>query len=228
MKKIIYAMCAMGLGLLVTGCGELFPLDTDQPDNAQIKIDRTGIDIMVGETYTFNVVQAPQDARDKAVAWTSENTDIVRFEGDKMKAVATGTTSVTVEWLSEKLKASCMVNVIPQWKANPYIYPYDMMIYANVKVGGRPIDNDCIVAAFGLDNNGNEEIRGVGELLTEHGVTYLSLRVFSPTASGYDILLRCYDRKRMLVVEIPEDEAPLSFNDYGYGSLSSLCNIEFE
>lgn len=218
----------MAVGLLVTGCGELFELDTEQLDTAHMKIDRTSIDIMVGDTYTFNVVQAPSSAKDKAVSWTSANTKVASFQGDKLKAVSAGSTVVTVEWLSEKLKASCIVNVIPQWKLNNRIYPYDMMIFAKVTVGGRPIDKDCVVAAFGEDIDGNEEVCGLGELITEHGITYMSLRVFSPTASGSDIYLRCYDRKRMLVVEISQDDVPLSFNEDGYGSLSALCNIDFE
>ena len=226
--KYIYAMSVMAVGLLLSSCGELFEFDEDNPAESQMKIDRTAIDIMVGETYTINVMMQTDGVIDKAVAWTSANPKVATFEGGNLKAVSPGHTTVTAEWLQKKLKASCVVNVYPQWTVNPYLYPYEMMVYADVTVGGRPMDKDCVVAAFGHDKNGDEELRGVGQLHNEYGVTYMSLRVLSPTASGDDVMLRCYDRKRMLVVGIPDEDATLPFDEYGYGSLSSLYNIEFE
>lgn len=222
-------MYVFAAGLLLTGCGEMFELDEENPDQPQMKIDRTTIDIMVGDTYTFNVVQAPADAKDQAVAWTSGDTKVATFSGDVLRAVAPGHTTVTVEWLSAKLKSTCAVTVIPLWQASTSLYPHDMMVYANVTVGGRPLDGQCVVAAFSEDTsdplNPVSELRGVGRLLTEHGVTYLAMRVFSPDDSGEDLILRCYDRQRMLVTECEER---LYYSPSGYGTLSDLYSIDFD
>lgn len=214
--------------LLLTSCGEMFELDEENPNQPQMKIDRTSIDIMVGDTYTFNLAQHPDDAKDKAVAWTSANPKVAVFEGEQLKALAAGHTTVTAEWISEKLKASCVVNVIPKWELNPYLYPNDMMVYAKVTVGGRDVDENCLVAAFYDDEsdpqNPVSELRGFGELFTEEGITYMALRVFSPDGTGDDLVLRCYDRKSMLIYDC---ETPLHYSSSGYGTLSDLYEIDF-
>jgi hypothetical protein len=201
----------------------MFELEEEGTGNgAQMMIDRTAIDIMVGDTYTINVLQYPEDSKDMAIEWVSTNPKVATFTGGDLKAVSPGHTTVTVEWLSQKLKASCTVNVFPKWEA--VTYPYDMMVYAQVTVGGRPMDQDCVVAAISVDND-KEEVRGVGQLLTEHGVTYLALRVFWSRTEGDDLVLRCYDRQRMLVSECEE---PLRYNENSYGSLSAPYKIEFD
>lgn len=212
------------LSLSFASCADMFELEEETTGSgAKMKIDRTAIDIMVGDTYTINVLQSPEDSKDLAVAWVSANPKVATFVGGELKAVAPGHTTVTVEWLSQKLKESCTVNVYPKWEA--VVYPYDMMVYAQVTVGGRPVDQDCIVAAFSIDEYGKEEVRGVGQLLTEYGITYMALRVFWPQSLGDDLVLRCYDRQRMLV---SESEEPLRFNESGLGSLSALYKIEFD
>lgn len=229
MKKLSYMFCWAVAALCCASCGEMFELDETNPDQPQIKIDRTSIDIMVGDTYTFNVAQAPADAKNPAVAWSSADTKVAAFTGEELKALAPGQTTVTVEWLSEKLKATCNVRVIPLWQASSRLYPNDMMVYARVTVGGRPVDDQCLVAAFYDDDSDPQhpvsELRGMGQLHTEHGITYMALRVFSPDDSGEDLILRCYDRQRMLVSECEE---PLYYAPDGYGTLSDLYQIEFE
>lgn len=214
----------MAAGLLMTGCGEMFEVNEDDPTAPQMKIDRTAIDIMVGDTYTINVMQQAADDVDLAVAWTSADPKIATFEGGDLKAVSPGHTTVTVEWLSKKLTASCVVNVYPKWEVSSNIYPYDMMVYADVTVAGRPMDQDCIVAAFN-DAGDGEVICGVGQLLTEHGITYMAMRLFSQTSNGGDYVLRCYDRQRMLVTECEEE---LTFDSYSLGNLSDLYKIVFD
>jgi len=174
MKKItdLFA-CAVAV-LLCASCGEMFELDEDNPDKPQMKIDRTAIDIMVGDTYTFNLLQAPEDAKDKVVAWSSANTKVATFSGDELQALATGSTTVTAEWLAEKLKTTCVVNVFPKWELSPGLYPNDMLVYAKVTVNGRPADDQCVVAVFHEDYSDPQapvsELRGMGM-----GVTVLCL-----------------------------------------------------
>ena len=229
MKKILSAIYALAAGLLLTSCGELFEIDEDNPNQPQMKFDRADIDIMVGDTYTFNVLQTPEDAKDKAVAMSSADTKVAAFSGDVLRAVAPGSTTVTAEWLAERLKATCAVNVFPKWELSSGLYPNDMMVYARVTVGGRPADEQCVVAVFYENNddpqNPVSELRGMGTLYTEQNVTYMALRVFSPDGVGDDLVLRCYDRRRMIVTECEET---LYFQAGGAGTLSDLYAIEFD
>jgi len=229
MKKItdLFA-CAVAV-LLCASCGEMFELDEDNPDKPQMKIDRTAIDIMVGDTYTFNLLQAPEDAKDKVVAWSSANTKVATFSGDELQALATGSTTVTAEWLAEKLKTTCVVNVFPKWELSPGLYPNDMLVYAKVTVNGRPADDQCVVAVFHEDYSDPQapvsELRGMGTLHTDHNISYMVLRVFSPDGNGDDLVVRCYDRQRMLVTECEET---LYFQSGGAGTLSDLYEIVFD
>ena len=104
------------------------------------------------------------------------------------------------------------------------LFRYDMVVYANVTVGGRALDRDVTVAAF----NSGGEVRGLGLIRQADGQQYLQLRVYSNDEYEEDgqLTLRCYDRQRLIMVEAKEK---LSFEaDATLGTLSSLYPIVFD
>lgn len=77
------------------------------------------------------------------------------------------------------------------WEVNPHDYHYDMTVYAQLSLGGSVVDNysNYEVGAFVGD-----ECRGVAELNTQDGYTWLYLRVRSNVSSGESVTLKVYDK----------------------------------
>lgn len=230
LKYLPFIACQLFLCAALTSCGELFTVDEEKElESGVVSLERSTLDIMVGDSYTLDVQQRPDTLTDKAVSWVSDNDEIVSFSGEEMTALAPGKTRVTVTWIAEHSSASCMVNVIPRWTENPRLYPYDMLVFANITVNGKPMDDQMMVAAFAEteDEEGNSiyELRGVGRQVVEQGISHVMLRVYSPSSKGEMLVLRCYDRHRMLVVE---SESAISFDESGKGTLSDLYPISFD
>ncbi|MGN0222261.1 MAG: dockerin type I repeat-containing protein [Prevotella sp.] len=77
------------------------------------------------------------------------------------------------------------------WSVNERDYQYDMTVYAQLSLSGSVVDNysNYEVGAFVGD-----ECRGVAELNTQDGYTWLYLRVRSNVSSGESVTLKVYDK----------------------------------
>ena len=230
MKQVrLYSLMLMLMQILCS-CGQLFEAnDEEELLTGTISLDRKSFDIMVGDSCLLDVSQLPVESHDKAIAWMSVDENVVRFRGDTVIAVGEGQTDVTVTWLSQHVSATCEVTVYPHWQIDPYVYPHDALVYAAVTVGGRPADDQTIVGVFSRSRSegGFEDytLHGVGELHSEHGITYMLLRVYGRREADATYTLRCYDRKRLRVVEAASE---LLIPATGLGTLSNLYPIDFE
>jgi hypothetical protein len=97
---------------------------------------------------------------------------------------------------------SCKVTVHPLWQQfDPTQFRYDMLFFANVTVNGKAIGQDAVVGAFNTEG----EQRGVGTMMqADDGTPYMMMRIYSNEAGDEEILLRCYDRSRVKVVQAPD------------------------
>ena len=108
----------------------------------------------------------------------------------------------------------CMVMTIPTalraqgsgWTVNPYDFQYDMTVYAGlVMEEGMVTDyTNYEIAAFVGD-----ECRGVAEVQTQGGKTWLYMRVRSNTTSGETVAFKLYDRAESREYAVSEN---LTFN----------------
>ena len=108
----------------------------------------------------------------------------------------------------------CMVMTIPTalraqgsgWMVNPYDFPYDMTVYAGlVMEEGMVTDyTNYEIAAFVGD-----ECRGVAEVQTQGGKTWLYMRVRSNASSGETVAFKLYDRAESREYAVSEN---LTFN----------------
>ena len=131
---------------------------------------------------------------------------------------------VYVTALAGMKRDSCRVRVY-RWSFDPYQFRYDMVVYANVTVGGQPADANTLVAAFGHGETGAPEVRGMGVMRQSADRKYMLLRLYSNETDGEELTFRCYDRRRLLMVDGKE----VTFeNNATWGTLSSLYNIVFE
>lgn len=211
------------LVVLLGSCGELYEADEEGGETikATVTLSQTTLSLMVGDEYKIGVTLSPDTLKNKALFWESADTKVVSMQGDTLRAVAPGETTVTVSWPSQDVSGQATVTVLPVWQMATVTYPYDMLVFASVTVNGRAADDDCVVAVFDEDGN----LRGVAQPRTDDGISYMLLRVYSPDGMTETLFPRCYDRTRALVSEA---ETTLTFSANSLGALSDLYKIEFE
>lgn len=74
-----------------------------------ISIDKTSLDLKVGDTETIIATIKPDDATDKTVVWTSSNDDAVKVVDGVVYAISAGTATITAT--AGNKSAECVVTV---------------------------------------------------------------------------------------------------------------------
>jgi len=209
--------------LLLTSCGELFEVNEEDAPLGQVFMERRQVDLMVGDSYKLPVSLNLAENIDATLHFQSPDNAIVQLRGDTVDAVAPGIIFVSVEAAGGALRDSCLVTVHPRWQVDPTQFQCDMVVFAQVTVNGQPFGEGMMVGAF---NESTEELCGVGTILTHDGQDYMLLRIFSHDNSHENIVLRCYDRSRALIVQAEE---PIAFSaDDTMGTLSGLYPLVFD
>lgn len=76
---------------------------------SSVILDKTGMDLVEGETATLHPTVLPEDTTDKTVTWTSSNTAVASVEDGTVTAVSEGTATITAT--CGAAFATCQVNV---------------------------------------------------------------------------------------------------------------------
>ena len=107
MKKIFYLMFAATIGTAMVAC------DDDNNDSvvvSGISLDQQTLDLAAGESQQLTATVTPEDADDKTVTWTSDNSAVVEVNDEGMvTAVAAGKAVVTAAAGGQE--ATCEVTV---------------------------------------------------------------------------------------------------------------------
>lgn len=223
--RSIFGLAALTIGL--ASCGELFEVEevAEQAAIADIEMGRRTIDMMEGDWYTLPATITPDSLIKKGVFWEVADTNIVSIDNGTITAKAPGETTVRATAVAGLKSDTCRVRV-HRWEFNPYQFRYDMVVYADVTVAGQPADEMLKVAAFGSDETGAQQIRGIGVMRQSGDKKYMQLRLYSNEEGADTLTLRCYDRNRLLVVESKER---VGFDSNAtLGTLSMLYDITFE
>ena len=98
---------------------------------------------------------------------------------------------VCLAWMLTMTVVAYAQGNVSGWTVNPYEYQYDMTVYAQLKIDDAVITDysNYEVAAFVGD-----ECRGVAEVNTQSGSTWLYIRVRSKSASGEKITFKLFDK----------------------------------
>lgn len=98
---------------------------------------------------------------------------------------------VCLAWMLTVTVVAYAQGNVSGWTVNPYEYQYDMTVYAQLKIDDAVITDysNYEVAAFVGD-----ECRGVAEVNTQSGSTWLYIRVRSKSASGEKITFKLFDK----------------------------------
>ncbi len=76
-----------------------------------ISLDVMELQLFVGNTHRLTAIIAPDNATNKNIVWSSENTDVVMVENGLIYALSQGTTLVTAKTEDGNYTASCVVIV---------------------------------------------------------------------------------------------------------------------
>jgi len=76
-----------------------------------VSLDQTALEMTVGDEATLKATVSPDDATDKSVTWSSDNTDVATVTDGKVSAVAAGSATITVKTNDGEKTATCMVTV---------------------------------------------------------------------------------------------------------------------
>lgn len=77
-----------------------------------VELDRTSLDMTEGDEVTLKATVKPEDATDKSVRWSSNNTAVATVKDGLITANKAGTATITVYSVeNEDIKATCKVTV---------------------------------------------------------------------------------------------------------------------
>ena len=83
-------------------------------DVSEISLNKTSVSLRIGESETLVATVIPEDATDKAVIWSVEDSAIATVSSEGVvTAVSVGNTTVNVASSDGKKKATCTVSVLP-------------------------------------------------------------------------------------------------------------------
>lgn len=211
----------LALPLLLASCGEFFEFGEGKiPDKSNIQVTNREITVMAGDSCRVMYILQQDEDVSQALYWESKDQNVCTVSPLGMvKGVAAGKANVMVMVLADLQRDSASVTVLPLWEVSPYAYPYEMVVYADVTVGGVAAGDDCIVGAFIGD-----EVRGVGVAHTVGELRYTELRVYGSMSdeSDAEVTFKCYRRGMGMVQDFTQK---LTFDGSTHGTLSDLFKL---
>ena len=107
----------MALAVAFTGCQGSDPDEPEKPKEVKvtgISLDKTGIEMVEGETATLTATVTPSDATNKSITWTSNAPGIAKVnDNGKVTAIKAGEATITATTKDGGKTATCKIKVIP-------------------------------------------------------------------------------------------------------------------
>lgn len=226
-QKILHLALACLALLSLCSCGELF----ESPEIVELthmELDRHEIVLMNGDQCKLSMLFSPETITNESGYWTVNGPKCVSItQNGLIHADSVGHTQVQVKTVQSFLTDLCKVCVFPNVISPDYEgdgFPYDMVIYAEVKIQGKPLGvvdgRPQIVLAYC-----NDDYRGYGELCTDYGISYVRFRIGSFETEGDYIRFVYYDRENYRFIDIPYG---VVFDGEQHGTLSNLESINLD
>ena len=105
------ALLFLSLAFLLFSFSACKKVGTELVDVVSISIDKTSIQLKVGETVTLSATVNPSNANDKTVTWYSSDASIATVEDGKIIALKLGTATITAK--AGDKTATCSITVVP-------------------------------------------------------------------------------------------------------------------
>ena len=218
LRKLAPVVLSLCLGLsALTSCEVI----NDEPiDALWMELDRDSVILMMGDTCRLNMRFLPDTVTNITAYWELiDSTGVINvMQNGDVIATQPGQADVRVVAANERLQDTCHVEVIEDWRELYDSYPYDMLVYADVDVLGHHNDADGMRVAAFIDG----EVRGYGEVCTDHGITYTLFRIWHYRPRNGTITFRYYLPYQFATGEL---EFEMYFDGAVHGQLNNLISI---
>ncbi len=244
MRRIRHNIIILILGCIIQcsycSCGLMDLEEPEQLPVLEMSFGQETYYAMAGEEFAIDPIFNPDSVTVSDVYWESSDETVATIYDNSVIAKNEGWTVISATSVSKRATASYELYVFPAWGAEPQDNPYEMVVYAEVTVDGKPYNpEDMVVAAFCGD-----ECRGIGEMKESKGKQYMVLRIggsLSNSETIYSdpnvvfeededepfqerIVFQCYDRKNHLLMKARRG---LVFDGETHGYISDLYKLEF-
>ena len=105
------ALLFLSLAFLLFSFSACKKVGTELVDVVSISIDKTSIQLKVGETMTLSATVNPSNASDKTVTWSSSDVSIAAVDDGIVKALKIGT--ATIKAKAGDKTATCSITIVP-------------------------------------------------------------------------------------------------------------------
>ena len=219
--KILTFIFFVAVSQLMTSCLKL-DIGDDTLTAYDMSLNYDSVYVMLDDTITLSPVFNPDSVTNKEMFWWSDADSIVYADGNDLIAAAEGITYVRGMSVQHRLEDSCYVYVMPRWEVSPYDYPFEIVVYADVKIGGETPSEDILIGAFK-----GAEFRGIGKWKEWKGKKYMEIRAYSLYDEVHDgksekINFLYYDKKNLRVQRFTQS---ISFDSETHGTISNLFEL---
>lgn len=219
--KILTFISFVAVSQLMTSCLKL-DIGDDTLTAYDMSLNYDSVYVMLDDTIRLSPVFNPDSVTNKEMFWWSDADSIVYADGNDLIAAAEGITYVRGMSVQHRLEDSCYVYVMPRWEVSPYDYPFEIVVYADVKIGGETPSEDILIGAFK-----GAEFRGIGKWKEFAGKKYLEIRAYSLYDEVHDgksekINFLYYDKKNLRVQRFKQS---ISFDSETHGTISNLFEL---
>ena len=112
LKRVKFdALLFLSLAFLLFSFSACKKVGTELVDVVSISIDKTSIQLKVGETVTLSATVNPSNASDKTVTWSSSDVSIASVDDGIVKALKIGT--ATIKAKAGDKTATCSITIVP-------------------------------------------------------------------------------------------------------------------
>lgn len=227
--KYLLQLIALGALALLSSCGDLYTFDETEPlpDGLSMTVAQDTAWLMVGDRMPLQVTFTPNDPDSLPVFWMPVSNDTMvcaTTSNDTVTALRTGEMDFVAVGVSGTQRDTCHVIVIDRWEERDFSHEQrsDMVVYADITVGGQPLDYATqTVAAFARGT-----LIGFAVPREDHGVHYALLRLWSSADEEVGVVtFYCYDRARRRLYRAAERPEFTALS--AQGTLSQLYQITF-
>ena len=113
MKKILSAVLVFVLMFSISACGK------NNKEYENLSIDKTEIELLVGNTYTYTITDSDEKIELKDFVWQSSNTDIATVSEGTVTAIKEGTSIITAVINNKVLTSTVTVKAETQAESKP-------------------------------------------------------------------------------------------------------------
>lgn len=226
--KYLLHIISLGIVAMLSACGEFFTFeDLELVDSVKMRVAQDTAYVMVGDTMALKVCFDPPRSENMPVFWemnSFENDSSAVIMNDTITALIAGEVDVIAHGNSGAVSDTCHVVVFDRWIDQSFetLHPSDMVIYADITIGGKPWNTETqIIAAFARGS-----IIGFAEDKEAYGIRYALLRLWSVADENVGtISFWCYDRSKHMLYQA--DKRP-EFSALSHlGTLSDLYLLNF-